>query len=89
MKDIQEESILKDVIIHEDNQGCISVAQNEVVNDRTKHVDVKVQMIMDNVKRGAVRLQYISTNEMTADILTKALPKSKFVKFVVYMGIRS
>ena len=35
----------------------------------------------DYVQKGAVKLEYISTDEQVADILTKALPRGKHVYF--------
>jgi hypothetical protein len=40
------------------------------------------------VQRGAVRLDYIKTNEQMADIFTKALSRQKFMKFRDQMGLR-
>ena len=38
------------------------------------------------MQRGAVQLQYVSTNEQVADLLTKALGRAKFVCFKEQMG---
>lgn len=35
-------------------QGCLSVAENDVILDRSKHIDVKYQMIVDNVRKGDI-----------------------------------
>jgi hypothetical protein len=39
------------------------------------------------VQKGAVKLQYISTDEQIADILTKPLSKAKFVYFRDKLGV--
>ena len=39
------------------------------------------------VQRGAVRLHQISTDEQIANILTKALPKGKFLVFREQLGL--
>jgi hypothetical protein len=41
----------------------------------------------DYVQRGAVELQYISTDEQVADILTKALERGKFEPFRDKLGV--
>ena len=87
--DLMEEAATKSITISEDNQGCNAVVKNELVNGRTKHIDVKVQMVMDNVRRGIVKLEYLATSEMTADIFTKSLPRVKHTMFVGHMGMRS
>lgn len=65
-----KESNISSLLIKEENQGCFSVAKNDTVNDRSKHIDVKYQMIMDNVKKGIMKLEYVPTDEMLADGLT-------------------
>ena len=47
----------------------------------SKHIEIKYHFIQDTVQKGAVKLQYISTNEQIVDILTKPLSKEKFVNF--------
>eukprot|EP00253_Pinus_taeda_P020507 PITA_20507 len=41
----------------------------------------------ETVQKGAVKLDYISTDEQVADILTKALPRGKHVYFIDKMGV--
>ena len=39
------------------------------------------------VQKGAVELQYISTDDQTADVLTKPLPRVKFEYFCRILGV--
>ena len=64
---------LTHTIIHCDNQSCIRISKNPVFHDRSKHIEIIYHFIRDYVQRGVVELQYISTNEQVADILTKSL----------------
>ena len=48
---------------------------------------MKYHFIRDLVERGALKLQYIHTDEQTADILTKPMTASKFVYFHDKLGI--
>jgi hypothetical protein len=50
-----------------------------VFHDRSKHIEIRYHFIRDCVQKGAVKLQYVPTNEQVADILTKALMKDKFI----------
>ena len=44
--------------------------------------------ILDYVQRGAMELQYISTNEQVADILTKSITgRAKFIHFRDKLGV--
>ena len=64
---------LRPTIIHCDNQSCIRLSQNLVFHSRSKHIEFRYHFIRDYVQRGAIELQYISTDEQVADILTKSL----------------
>ena len=56
-----------------DNKGAIQVALNDYYSARTKHVEFSRQ----NVDEKTVILEYLSTNEMIADIFTKAVSSQK------------
>ena len=73
------EGKLDSTIIHCNNQSCIKLSENPVFHDRSKHIEMRYHFIRDLVQRGALKLQYIRTNEQIADILTKPLTTSKFV----------
>eukprot|EP00253_Pinus_taeda_P027439 PITA_27439 len=79
--------LLRPSVIYCDNQSCIKLAENPVFHYRSKHIGIKYHFIRDYVKKGAVKLEYISTNEQVADILTKALPRGKHVYFRDKMGV--
>ena len=55
----------------EDNQGCIALATNAVTTNRTKHIDVRYHFIRQCVQRNQVKVVWIPTVDMVADILTK------------------
>jgi hypothetical protein len=78
---------LSPTVIHYDNQSCIKLSENPVFHDRSKHIEIIYHFIREWVQRGAVQLQYISTDEQVADILTKALPRGKHVYFKDKMGL--
>ena len=46
-----------------DNQSCIKMTENPMFHDRSKHVDM--------MQKGAIKLQYVSTDEQVSDVLTK------------------
>ena len=80
---------LRPTMIYRDNQSCIKLSENPFFHDRSKNIEIRYHFIQDYVQRGAVELQYISTNEQVADILTKALGKGKFVFFGDKLGVVS
>ena len=34
-------------VLYKDNQGCIKLASSEIINTRTKHVDIKYHHVRD------------------------------------------
>ena len=62
-------------VIHEDNIGAIKWGKSD---KRTKHVDIRYHFVRDMVQRGAIELEYCSTNLMLADVMTKALLPTRF-----------
>ena len=75
------------IVIHCDNQSCIKMSENPVDHDRFKHIDTRYHYIRDMVQKGVVKLQYLSTDEQTTDILTKPLTRVKFEYFRAKLGV--
>ena len=72
-----------------DNQSAIKLSENCAYHARSKHIDVRHHYIRDKVGCGEIIIKYICTDSMTADCLTKALPKPKHHHFLNSMGLRS
>jgi hypothetical protein len=68
-----DEMINEGILMHEDNEGCIELADHPTCSDRTKHIDIRVYFLRQAKEDGYVRLISCPTSEMTADFLTKAL----------------
>ena len=58
--------------IYEDNQGAIKLADNPVNHPKTKHIAVRYHAIREHIANGEIRLEYLPTDRMVADGLTKA-----------------
>ena len=52
------------------NQSCIKMTENLVFHDKSKHIEIRYIYIRDMVQKGAIKLQYVSTDDQVADILT-------------------
>lgn len=73
--------------IYEDNQPCIKIAENPINSDRTKHIHVRYFFVRERVQRNEITLEYMPTDRMLADCLTKSLEAPKVVAFrKVIMG---
>lgn len=78
---------LRPTVIHCDIQSCIKLTENLEFHDKSKYIDIKYHFIKDYVQKGAVKLEYISTDEQVVDALTKSLPRGKHVHFRDKMGV--
>jgi len=72
-----------------DNQGAMKLAHNPLFHKRTKHIDVRYHFIRSIIEEGKIDLFYVPTENMTADVLTKALCYPKHSKFREGMGLKS
>jgi len=61
-----------------DNQSCIKMIENSVFHDGSKHIEIRYHYICDMVHRGAIQLQYVSTDEQVVDVMTKPLSRVNF-----------
>lgn len=55
------------------NKSTISLANNPMFHDRSKHIDVRHHFIRECVEARKVEVEFVGTNGQLADILTKAL----------------
>ena len=59
-----------------DNQAAIALVRSDNYSERTKHIDTKHHFIKQFVRDGSINLQWISTNDQLADVLTKTLSRT-------------
>lgn len=90
LKNLQFEITKKlySIDLYNDNQSAQKLAFNPVFHKRTKHIDIRYHFCRDCVSKGIVNLKYMSTAEMPADLLTKALCSIKHHKFLDKLGIQ-
>ena len=79
---------LKAIPICGDNQGSIFMASNPVTEPHSKHIDIRYHGIRELVAKGKVELYFIDDAENPTDLLTKYLPREKFVKFRAQLGLQ-
>jgi hypothetical protein len=76
-------------ILKMDNQSAIALSKNPVLHDMSKYIDTKFHFIRECVERGKVCLEFVSTQEQLADILTKSLGRARFCDLRDKIGIVS
>lgn len=76
------------IVIYEDNNSCISIANNPTSHKRSKHIDVKYHFSREQVENNFITLDYISTDDQLADLFTKSLPGPKFQKLRFQLNLK-
>ena len=80
---------LEPTTLFSDNQSAIALTKDHQFHARTKHIDVRFHFICWIIENGSLRLVYCPTNDMVADVLTKALPSPKVKHFAKELGLIS
>ncbi|GJS16613.1 hypothetical protein Tco_0411085 [Tanacetum coccineum] len=62
---------LDDIPIMCDNKGAINLSKNPVQHSRTKHIEICHHFLRDNVQKGNISIEKVSSEDNIADILTK------------------
>ena len=74
--------------IYCNNQATIKLATTDNYHSYTKHLDQCYYFIRDVVEEGVIKLVYCPSEDMVADVLTKALPKWKVAAHSNALGMR-
>ena len=81
LTDMSRDKVHK-TLIHVDSQSAISLANNPIQHQRSKHIDIRYHYIRSEIQNNHVDLKYISTEDNVADIFTKPVPAPRLQKFV-------
>jgi hypothetical protein len=73
MGEIFNAPITETTIIKEDNQSAIAYSQNALVSLKTKHIGLEWHFLKDHLEHGTIKLRYLPTGQMVADMFTKPL----------------
>lgn len=76
------------MIIIEYNDRSIKLAQNGVVNDKSKLIDLKYEMIIYNAMNDDIVSHYTKISEILADIRTKYLGRKLSAHLIGKLGMK-
>lgn len=76
-----------DITVYNDNASALKLSKNPVFHARTKHIAIRHHFIKEVLCEGKFKLKYLRTNDMVADVLTKALSGPKHIKCVKELGL--
>ena len=63
------------------------MAKNLEFHKRTKHIGIRYRFVRERVEDGQVVLQYCSTKEIKADMMTKPIPAVQFEHLRRMLGV--
>jgi len=66
-------------VLFEDNMSTIAMIKNISNGKKTKHIEVRYNLIRELVEKMVIKMQHLSTKDMTSDMLTKPLAPGPFV----------
>ncbi|GJR76842.1 copia protein [Tanacetum coccineum] len=79
--------ILYNIPVLCDNKGAINLSKNPVLHSRTKHIEIRHHFLHDNVQKGNISIEKVSSKEKIADILTKPLKREPFNLLRLGLGL--
>lgn len=66
-------------ILYCDNKSSILMSKSNENSKRAKHIDIKIHFLRDLISKELIKIDYVSTDQNLADMLTKPLCKNMFV----------
>jgi len=72
------EGTIAPTILLSDNQSCIRIVNNPVVQATTKHIAIQHHFIRETANASDIQVEYTPTTAQLANFLTKPLPFKSF-----------
>ena len=76
------------VMIKIDNKSAIALTKNPVFHGRSKHIHKRYHFIRECIDNDQVEVEHIAGSLQKADVLTKALGRTKFGEMRELIGVR-
>lgn len=81
------QKIPKPISIRSDSQGSIALSKNSIAHSRTKHIALRHHFVREQVENGTIIMDYVPTEDMPADILTKPMSKERHLHLIKLLGM--
>lgn len=74
-------------VIFEDNNSAIDLTKNAKYHNRTKHIDISHHFARERVESNEIAVIHCPSRDMTADVMTKGVPRIQFEKLRGLLGV--
>ena len=62
-------------VLYNDNQSAIASAGISTSTKKTRHIRLRFHSLKEVAANGEIRMEYLHTHDLCADLLTKILPR--------------
>ena len=75
------------MILLMDSKSAMALAKNPTHHKRSKHIDIKYHWLREHTyESGTVKLEHCKTEDMHADVMTKALASEDHNKYATHIS---
>ena len=82
------DTISRPLKVYCDNNAAVSFSNSNSSTGVGLYLDTKYLFVRERVEENCITVEYINTNDMLADSLTKGLPPKTFVEHVARMVLK-
>jgi len=76
------------VVLRGDNINANALASGTSTNNRTRHIDIKHHFVTEKASEGLIRIEWVTSDDQTADIFTKPLLHENLLRHAKSLGLR-
>ena len=70
---------MEPTVLGEENMSTIAMIKNDCNGQKTKHIEIRFNMIRELVQQLEIAMAHCPTADMTSDMLTKPLDPKPFI----------
>jgi hypothetical protein len=76
------------VLLRQDNQATARSLVNPIEDGKTKYLQIHFHYVRERIAMGDIKVEWVSTSQMLADMFTKALGLQKLSEMSAAIGLK-